>query len=813
MDKVKLVIWDLDETIWEGVLAEGEVRLKTDIINVIRELNSRGIVNSICSKNDFQNAKEKLCELNIWELFVFPVISYAPKGDIVKTIISDMSLRAQNVVFVDDNISNQEEVKFYNQGITTLFPDDISDDLLNQEIFKGYTSGKSQLEKYRMLENKREQKRNYKNNTDFLFASNIKVELIEYQEKYFSRVLELVEKTNQLNFTKNRMSAEELEKLLLDAAIEKKLVRVEDIFGDYGVVGFFALQANELIHFVFSCRIMNMGIEQYIYHYLNEPQIRIIGDVASKLDDTCADWVSCIGQKKVQMGLDKASVYKLIGEKNIINILGIGACDLLHSVSYLQGIGINLTYRCNEFKGMERAVNVGTEYIRSTYDMTSDEKKYCKEHFYNYTNAFNGDGIFNDKYDIFIMSFHDDMVFKIFRSLWDENLRVVRTDNPAYGLTSIIEGEMVVPHDREKDWLEKNGFDNGKFISEERLYENLLWISSKAKGKKVYLINGPEYPYFRVYMKKNKEIFDQIKKINQVLLDICREYPNNFVLIDINNVIKSRDDFTDYVFHLSAKASYALYKEILNAICDNEDFSNRSFLKQYVNGRDVCVVGDELNNSIVIDKIRLYSDDIHECISSDEFIKRIKKQTDYYIFSSEKEYELFHEELERLGRMELVDFIVITSDKEDSDCVAGNDVKPIEMNTLIGNTWDDCLKALSDKKFVVWGVGRGKGLNILDEKLGLQSMIGAIDSDPCLQGMDVRYLLNNENYSNKEPITIKSPMSITEFDKEIAIIITAMNATESIKESIKELCDDKHVVFSVSEMENNQNRGVINGCN
>ena len=62
-DKIKVVIWDLDDTLWKGTLAEGDdVQLLENRVAIIKELNKRGIVNAICSKNDPDKAKSKLEE-------------------------------------------------------------------------------------------------------------------------------------------------------------------------------------------------------------------------------------------------------------------------------------------------------------------------------------------------------------------------------------------------------------------------------------------------------------------------------------------------------------------------------------------------------------------------------------------------------------------------------------------------------------------------------------------------------------------------------------------------------------------------------
>ena len=53
-NKVKLIIWDMDETFWNGTISEGDVCTPLEHINMIKELTDRGIMNSISSKNDYE---------------------------------------------------------------------------------------------------------------------------------------------------------------------------------------------------------------------------------------------------------------------------------------------------------------------------------------------------------------------------------------------------------------------------------------------------------------------------------------------------------------------------------------------------------------------------------------------------------------------------------------------------------------------------------------------------------------------------------------------------------------------------------------
>ncbi|KAH2825108.1 hypothetical protein KXV85_011209, partial [Aspergillus fumigatus] len=107
MAAVKLIIWDLDDTLWRGTLADGDaVALFPARADLIRALNARGVVNSICSKNDHARAEAQLREMGLWDEFVFPHIAFTPKPEAIAGIISAMQLRPANVLFIDDNIHN-----------------------------------------------------------------------------------------------------------------------------------------------------------------------------------------------------------------------------------------------------------------------------------------------------------------------------------------------------------------------------------------------------------------------------------------------------------------------------------------------------------------------------------------------------------------------------------------------------------------------------------------------------------------------------------------------------------------------------------
>ncbi|MTH63336.1 hypothetical protein [Paracoccus shanxieyensis] len=304
---VKLVIWDLDETFWDGTLSEGGIRAVSAHLQMVRSLVDRGIMCSICSKNDFDTAKQKLVELGVWDLFVFPHIDWSPKGAAVKSMLDRMGLRAANALFLDDNHLNLQEVQFFCPEIACVNASGSTDGsgqdlagLLDLPALQGKDDrAHSRLAQYKVAELKEaDQKTGNLSNHDFLRQSDIQVKLITDLDGQMDRVIELINRTNQLNFTKLRVQTDqqraEFQDLLRIPGVHAGLVEVRDRYGDYGIVGFFCLRKRfngvTMHHFCFSCRTLNMGVEQWVWDHLGRPEFDIAGPVANGLEGDF-DWI------------------------------------------------------------------------------------------------------------------------------------------------------------------------------------------------------------------------------------------------------------------------------------------------------------------------------------------------------------------------------------------------------------------------------------------------------------------------------------------------------------------------------------------
>lgn len=150
-EPVRLVIWDLDETFWKGTLTEGGITIVPENCALVIELAKRGILSSICSKNDYKAVREALADNGILEYFVFPSINWEAKGPRLRALVESVQLRPETVMFVDDNPFNLAEAQHFVPGIQRQGHRFVRE-MLNHPLFKGRADlNLTRLKQYRYL--------------------------------------------------------------------------------------------------------------------------------------------------------------------------------------------------------------------------------------------------------------------------------------------------------------------------------------------------------------------------------------------------------------------------------------------------------------------------------------------------------------------------------------------------------------------------------------------------------------------------------------------------------------------------------------
>ena len=298
---IKCVAWDLDDTLWDGILSEGdEVRLNTALLDVVKELDRRGVVSSIASKNYEDAAIAKLKAFGIEEWFVFPQINWGPKSESLKNLASAMNIGLDAIAFVDDREENRREVAANLPEVRVFCETDLPDMLARLEkdgLIPPVGAGNLGSERRRMYRDemvRRKAAEAFSGDPKAFYASSgLDFELLPVESERKTRCLELVQRTNQLNLTARRYDEAGFDELL--AASECRAVRVWDRYGDYGIVGFVAWQGSHLKECCFSCRIARRGVERKVLDRISSGR-RFTADVVASdrnkpIRDIVEDWL------------------------------------------------------------------------------------------------------------------------------------------------------------------------------------------------------------------------------------------------------------------------------------------------------------------------------------------------------------------------------------------------------------------------------------------------------------------------------------------------------------------------------------------
>ncbi len=287
IDMVKLVIFDLDDTMWRGQIAEhygdgGEWPVfhgwPVGIWEAVQHLRARGIIVAICSKNEETLVRARWPRaVPMWltlEDFPLREINWNPKAENVASIIKAASVTPKSAVFVDDNPVERESVRAALPGIRTIGSNPhVTRRILlwsaeTQLAFRSQESAKRE-ESIRQLQ-LRESDRGALSREEFLQSLGCTVFIKHIQSSNhpdFARSLELLNKTNQFNTTGVRWSAAQLE-TFFNIGGEIFTFQVSDKYTDYGIVGVILYRDGTFAQFAMSCRVLGLEVETSVVHFI-----------------------------------------------------------------------------------------------------------------------------------------------------------------------------------------------------------------------------------------------------------------------------------------------------------------------------------------------------------------------------------------------------------------------------------------------------------------------------------------------------------------------------------------------------------------
>jgi FkbH-like protein len=552
---IKLVIWDLDETFWSGTLSEEGATPKDEFIELVKGLSYSGIINSISSKNDYEKAKSKLIELDVWDFFVFNKIGWYSKGNAIKDTLIEMGLRPVNVLFLDDNHLNLQEVSTLLPNINVMHPKDFSKEIYVPLISVSQDSSLTRLKQYKVLETKKDKRKEYETDMDFLLSCDIHVSIRKANLENINRIHELISRANQLNFTKSRDDKVKISFYL--KYHECYEVHVSDAFGQYGLVGFvvISLDSLQLIHFCFSCRTINLGVEQYVYSKLNSLKLEIVEPVVSKLKHSyIPEWIS----DGVYVGLKCE-----LPVSKVENILFKGGCDLSLMLVYM---------------------NLGEKVKEETNGITSDGLPYHAEH----TSILLGEATTSEHFKFLPSENINTEVFKqdnsivIYSLLMDytQDIYKLKSDHNKYipfGGYNIdaCKNNKIEAYNSSLRYLKDNYINSGQ-ISVEKFKLNLSKILDEIGPEtKLILINGAE-----IDDPSNPKLLPRHIEINAALSDFVNGNDKRVKLLDVRDIVKSTMDITDNARHYKPEI-YKKMADKLIAIIDSDSVSRLSVFQRF----------------------------------------------------------------------------------------------------------------------------------------------------------------------------------------------------------------------------------------
>jgi FkbH-like protein len=267
LNKIKCVVFDLDNTLWEGIIGDDgdDVVIKKEAVNFIKELDERGIIISISSKNNFNVAWEKIKKMKLDEYFLYPQINWEPKSVSLSKIAHKLNIGLDCLALIDDSEFEKNEVLHGSPDVRVYHPSEI-ENLLFREEFHIEITEQSKKRRLNYLNNFQREKlfeeKNFKFE-DFLINCEMKMKFYNTEDK-FDRVYELLLRTNQFNTTGQKFEKADFAKYI---KINKNICwEITDKFGSYGIVGFICFKLNcktiFIEQFVLSCRAAEKKVEE-----------------------------------------------------------------------------------------------------------------------------------------------------------------------------------------------------------------------------------------------------------------------------------------------------------------------------------------------------------------------------------------------------------------------------------------------------------------------------------------------------------------------------------------------------------------------
>ena len=291
----KCLILDLDNTLWGGIIGDdGIENIQIGDLGIgkaysafqhwIKQLQGRGIILTVCSKNTEHIAKEPFEKhpdmvLRLDDIAVF-IANWENKVNNIRQIQSILNIGFDSMVFLDDNPAERELVKM---NIPEICVPDLPEDpadylgfLYNQQLFETVSftrEDKQRTQQYREAAQRNVLLDSYVNEEEFLKSLEMKASITPIDKFSLPRAAQLTQRSNQFNLRTVRYTEENIQLIISDPFKFTFTVSLKDKFGDYGLISLLIAEhkaTGELFidTWIMSCRVLKRGVENLVLNAL-----------------------------------------------------------------------------------------------------------------------------------------------------------------------------------------------------------------------------------------------------------------------------------------------------------------------------------------------------------------------------------------------------------------------------------------------------------------------------------------------------------------------------------------------------------------
>ncbi len=282
----KSLVLDLDNTLWGGVVGDDGVenleigpetgmgQVYAEFQSYVKMLKDCGVMLNVASKNEEENALAGLSHpagvLRTRD-FILVKANWEPKSKNLLEIAEELNILPDSLVFVDDNPAEREIVRRQVQGAAVpevKKPEDFVRVLDRSGYFEVTAlseDDKKRSEMYRENLARKKQQAAFADYTEYLLSLQMKGTIRSFEPVFMARIAQLTNKSNQFNLTTKRFDVGQIERMAADARYITLYGKLEDRFGDNGVVSVVIGRKQEgALHvelWLMSCRVLKRDME------------------------------------------------------------------------------------------------------------------------------------------------------------------------------------------------------------------------------------------------------------------------------------------------------------------------------------------------------------------------------------------------------------------------------------------------------------------------------------------------------------------------------------------------------------------------